>query len=58
MTTDRSKRPLKVRVGAGSRRSMSSKLWLDRQLKHTDLRQRRSYRLSFKRIVVNEQHGV
>jgi 23S rRNA (uridine2552-2'-O)-methyltransferase len=32
MTADRSKRPLKVRVGAGKTRTMSSKLWLDRQL--------------------------
>jgi 23S rRNA (uridine2552-2'-O)-methyltransferase len=32
MTTERSKRPLKVQVGAGKTRTMSSKLWLDRQL--------------------------
>src|SRR5436190_5057095 len=32
MPSDRSKRPLKVQVKAGKTRSLSSKLWLDRQL--------------------------
>jgi 23S rRNA (uridine2552-2'-O)-methyltransferase len=50
---DRSKRPLKVRVKAGKIRSLSSKLWLDRQLndpyvgraKREGFRSRAAYKL-------------
>jgi 23S rRNA (uridine2552-2'-O)-methyltransferase len=54
MPADRSKRPLKVRVKAGKTRSLSSKLWLDRQLndpyvsraKREGYRSRAAYKLS------------
>jgi 23S rRNA (uridine2552-2'-O)-methyltransferase len=54
MTADRSKRPLKVQVGAGRTRTMSSKLWLDRQLndpyvaraKREGFRSRSAYKLT------------
>src|SRR4051794_4929996 len=50
---DRSKRPLKVRVKTGNSRSLSSKLWLDRQLndpyvsraKREGFRSRAAYKL-------------
>src|ERR1700745_4023165 len=53
MPSDRSKRRLKVQVKAGKSRSLSSKLWLDRQLndpyvaraKREGLRSRAAYKL-------------
>jgi 23S rRNA (uridine2552-2'-O)-methyltransferase len=54
MTQDRSKRPLKVRVKTGKTRTLSSKLWLDRQLndpyvgraKREGYRSRAAYKLT------------
>jgi 23S rRNA (uridine2552-2'-O)-methyltransferase len=53
MTTDRSKRPLKVRVKSGRGRTLSQKLWLERQLndpyvaraKREGLRSRAAFKL-------------
>jgi 23S rRNA (uridine2552-2'-O)-methyltransferase len=59
---DRSKRPLKVRVKAGKSRSLSSKLWLDRQLNdpYVARAKREGYRsrAAYKLIEIDAKHHV
>ena len=62
MADDRSKRRLKVQVKAGKTRSLSSKLWLERQLndpyvaraKHEGLRSRAAFKL----IEIDDKHRL
>ena len=62
MSNDRSGRPLKVRVKSGKGRSLSSKLWLERQLndpyvgraKREGLRSRAAYKL----IEIDDRHRL
>src|SRR5437868_283479 len=62
MPSDRSKRPLKVQVKAGKTRSLSSKLWLDRQLNdpYVSRARREGYRsrAAFKLIEVDAKHHI
>jgi 23S rRNA (uridine2552-2'-O)-methyltransferase len=59
---DRSKRPLKVQVRAGKSRSLSSKLWLDRQLNDPYVgRARREgfrSRAAYKLIEIDDKHHL
>ena len=62
MSADRSTRPLKARVKTGKSRSLSSKLWLERQLndpyvaraKHEGLRSRAAFKL----IEIDDKHRL
>jgi 23S rRNA (uridine2552-2'-O)-methyltransferase len=62
MSADRSTRPLKARVKTGKSRSLSSKLWLERQLndpyvaraKHDGLRSRAAFKL----IEIDDKHRL
>ncbi len=62
MSADQSKRPLKARVKTGKSRSLSSKLWLERQLndpyvaraKHEGLRSRAAFKL----IEIDDRHRL
>ena len=62
MSADRSTRPLKARVKSGKSRSLSSKLWLERQLndpyvaraKHEGLRSRAAFKL----IEIDDKHRL
>src|SRR6266478_5649118 len=62
MSPDRSTRPLKARVKTGKNRSLSSKLWLERQLndpyvaraKHEGLRSRAAFKL----IEIDDKHRL
>jgi 23S rRNA (uridine2552-2'-O)-methyltransferase len=62
MSADRSKRPLKARVKTGKSRSLSSKLWLERQLndpyvaraKQEGLRSRAAFKL----IEIDDKHRL
>jgi 23S rRNA (uridine2552-2'-O)-methyltransferase len=62
MSADRSTRPLKTRVKTGKSRSLSSKLWLERQLndpyvaraKHEGLRSRAAFKL----IEIDDRHRL
>src|SRR5262245_64256018 len=62
MSADRSKRPLKTRVKTGKGRSLSSKLWLERQLndpyvaraQREGLRGRAAYKL----IEIDDKHRL
>ncbi len=62
MPSDRSKRPLKVRVKAGKSRSLSSKLWLDRQLNdpYVARARREGYRsrAAFKLVEIDAKHHI
>src|SRR5262249_60818906 len=60
--SDRSKCPLKVRVKTGKSRSLSSKLWLDRQLNdpYVSRARREGYRsrAAFKLIEIDAKHHI
>ena len=60
--TDRSKRPLKVRVRAAKGRTLSSKLWLDRQLNDPYVARARREgfrsRAAFKLIEIDDTHRL
>jgi 23S rRNA (uridine2552-2'-O)-methyltransferase len=60
--TDRSKRPLKVRVKTGGGRTLSSKLWLDRQLNDPYVARARREgfrsRAAFKLIEIDDKHRL
>jgi 23S rRNA (uridine2552-2'-O)-methyltransferase len=62
MPSDRSKRPLKVQVKAGKTRSLSSKLWLDRQLNdpYVSRARREGYRsrAAYKLIEIDAKHHI
>jgi 23S rRNA (uridine2552-2'-O)-methyltransferase len=62
MANDRSKRPLKVRVKTGNSRSLSSKLWLDRQLNDPYVAQARREgfrsRAAYKLIEIDDRHRL
>jgi len=62
MTGDRTKRPLKVRVKTGKNRSLSSKLWLERQLNdpYVDRAKREGYRsrAAYKLIEIDDRHRL
>ena len=62
MPPDRSKRPLKVRVKTGKSRSLSSKLWLDRQLNdpYVSRARREGYRsrAAYKLIEIDAKHHI
>src|SRR5438876_2321086 len=62
MTTDRSRRPLKVRVKSGKGRSLSSKLWLERQLNdpYVTRAKREGYRsrAAYKLIELDDRHHL
>src|SRR5437899_10857378 len=62
MPSDRSKRPLRVRVKAGKTRSLSSKLWLDRQLNdpYVARAKREGYRsrAAYKLIEIDDKHRL
>ena len=62
MSADRSKRPLKVRVKTGKGRSLSSKLWLERQLNDPYVARARSEgyrgRAAFKLREVDDKHRL
>src|SRR6266705_1069710 len=62
MPSDRGKRPLKVQVKAGKTRSLSSKLWLDRQLNdpYVARAKREGYRsrAAFKLIEIDDKHHL
>jgi 23S rRNA (uridine2552-2'-O)-methyltransferase len=62
MPSDRSKRGLKVQVKAGKTRSLSSKLWLDRQLNdpYVSRAKREGYRsrAAFKLIEIDTKHHI
>src|SRR5215510_6777779 len=62
MPSDRSKRPLKVRVKTGKGRSLSSKLWLDRQLNdpYVNRARREGYRsrAAYKLIEIDAKHDI
>jgi len=57
-----SKRPLKVRIKSGKRRSLSSKLWLERQLKdpYVARAKREGFRAraAFKLIEIDDKHHL
>ena len=62
MPSDRSKRPLKVRVKTGKTRSHSSKLWLERQLNdpYVERAKREGYRsrAAYKLIEIDAKHHI
>src|SRR5262249_4505926 len=62
MPSDRSKRPLKVQVRTGKSRSLSSKLWLDRQLNdpYVARARREGYRsrAAYKLIEIDAKHHI
>src|SRR5438128_8622164 len=62
VNADRSKRPLKVRVKSGKRRSLSSKLWLERQLNDPYVARARSEghrgRAAFKLIEIDDKYHL
>src|SRR5215475_3818085 len=62
MPPDRSKRPLKVRVKSGKSRSLSSKLWLERQLNdpYVGRARREGYRsrAAYKLIEIDDKHHL
>jgi 23S rRNA (uridine2552-2'-O)-methyltransferase len=62
MTSDRSKRPLAVRVKTGKSRSLSSKLWLERQLNdpYVARARREGYRsrAAYKLIELDARHRL
>src|SRR3977135_1958118 len=62
MSADRSKRPLKVRVKSGKGRTLSSKLWLERQLNDPYVgRARRDgfrSRAAYKLIEIDDRHRL
>src|SRR5262249_54186941 len=62
MPSDRGKRPLKVQVRTGKSRSLSSKLWLDRQLNdpYVARARREGYRsrAAYKLIEIDAKHHI
>src|SRR5581483_10173739 len=62
MTRDRSRRPLKQWVKTGKNRSLSSKLWLDRQLNDPYVarakREGMRSRAAFKLIEIDDKHRL
>jgi 23S rRNA (uridine2552-2'-O)-methyltransferase len=62
MTGDRSRRPLKVRVKSGKTRSLSSKLWLERQLNdpYVDRARREGFRsrAAYKLAEIDDRHRL
>jgi len=62
MTGDRSRRPLKVRVKSGKGRTLSSKLWLDRQLNDPYVARARREgfrsRAAYKLIEIDDKQGL
>src|SRR5262245_12678041 len=62
MSADRSKRPLKTRVKTGKGRSLSSKLWLERQLNdpYVARAKREGFRgrAAFKLIEIDDKHRL
>src|SRR5712691_3470206 len=62
MSTDRSTRPLKARVKTGKNRSLSSKLWLERQLNdpYVERARREGFRsrAAFKLIEIDDKHRL
>jgi 23S rRNA (uridine2552-2'-O)-methyltransferase len=62
MADDRGKRPLKIQVKAGKTRSLSSKLWLDRQLNdpYVSRAKREGYRsrAAYKLIEIDAKHHI
>jgi 23S rRNA (uridine2552-2'-O)-methyltransferase len=62
MTSTRSERPLKVRVKTGKRRSLSSKLWLERQLNDPYVERARRdgfrSRAAYKLIEIDDKHRL
>ena len=62
MAGDRTKRPLKVRVKTGKSRSLSSKLWLERQLNdpYVGRAKREGYRsrAAYKLIEIDDKHHI
>ena len=62
MTGDRSRRPLKVRVKSGKTRSLSSKLWLERQLNdpYVDRARREGFRsrAAYKLAEIDDKHRL
>ena len=62
MTPDRVQRPLKVRLKSGKGRSLSSKLWLERQLNdpYVARARREGYRsrAAYKLIEIDDKHRL
>jgi 23S rRNA (uridine2552-2'-O)-methyltransferase len=62
MTSDRGQRPLKVRVKTGKNRSLSSKLWLERQLNdpYVEDARREGFRsrAAYKLIEIDDKHRL
>ena len=62
MNADRGKRPLKVRVKSGKGRSLSSKLWLERQLNdpYVDRARREGFRsrAAYKLAEIDDRHRL
>src|SRR6516165_8061211 len=62
MTRDQSRRPMKVQVRAGKGRSLSSKLWLERQLNDPYVARARREgfrgRAAFKLIEIDDKHHL
>jgi len=62
MTTERSRRPLKVRLKSGKGRSLSSKIWLERQLNdpYVARARREGYRsrAAYKLIEIDDRHRL
>ena len=62
MNADRGKRPLKVRVKSGKTRSLSSKLWLERQLNdpYVDRARREGFRsrAAYKLAEIDDRHRL